>query len=415
MRHKKLSKISALFILLGPLLQLNNVFADDLQQFRLSGFGTMGFVKTNTDDAEFVPSPDYSRGASTSPDWLIDSAIGAQATGDFSNNLSGTLQLISKRDLGHSYSPSTQWAFLAYRFNNHITARAGRLGSPYFMVSDYRNINAANPWVRPTIDVYGQVPFSYEDGVDLIIRSNVGKSRLTVQPFYGKSKNKLWWGAAVTAKINPLWGLNASLEQGPYTLRIGHAAGNLTIADHENLNLILDGLRNDLLTAFCSECSARADHFEVINKNVSFQDIGFQGDWPRMLIMAEYTRRLAPGFAPDTNAWYLTGAYRFGKISPYLTLSKVIQTSAKQDNTVPNLPIEEIQLLRDGINQTLSDVGQQTRGIGIRWDLTESLDFKTQLDHVSVANTSVGGYNVDVKPGFSGHYNALSVTLDFEF
>lgn len=131
--------------------------------------------------------------------------------------------------------------------------------------------------------------------------------------------------------------------------------------------------------------------------------------------MSEVTRRLAPSILADTRAWYVTGVYRMGRFSPYVTLSRLTQLSATEDDSIPNLNNPLIQLIKSGVNEALTDIGQHTESVGIRWDFSDAVDIKLQLDHVQTADKKAAGYNVATTENFSGRYNLLSASLDFEF
>ncbi|HET8705134.1 MAG TPA: hypothetical protein VFM46_02435, partial [Pseudomonadales bacterium] len=354
-------------------------------------------------------------GASARPNWLLDSSLGAQWAADINNRLTGTLQVVSKRAVNRDYTPRTEWAFLAYRLNNHVALRAGRIGTPYFLVSDYRNLNAANPWVRPPVDVYGQVPFSWEDGADVILRNSIGKSHLSAQIYSGKAKNLAWVGSPFTIKLKNLHGINLTWEYGVHTFRISHNESKVSVDDFNDLNQLMTLLQSPAVTQSCGDCPALTDHYAIRNDNILFQGIGWQADWPTGMLIAEVTRRQAPSILADTRAWYVTGLYRFGRIAPYVTVSRIAQTSPTQDQTLPAIDAPLINLLRSAIDAAVSDIGQRTHSVGVRWDINQNLDAKLQWDHVQTADRQVAGYAIIRNSEFSGRYNVVSASLDFTF
>ncbi len=56
--------------------------------------------------------------------------------------------------------------------------RLGRLPLPVFLVSDFRQVGYANTWIRPPIEVYGQVPLDNVDGLDVLYNGERGPGEL---------------------------------------------------------------------------------------------------------------------------------------------------------------------------------------------------------------------------------------------
>ena len=137
-------------------------------KFTLSGFGTLGVVHSSEDNADFLSGVFAQEGAgfsrSLSPE--VDSRIGAQLIGNFTSRLTGTVQLIAEQDYEGGYEPQVEWANLKYQVTPQFSVRVGRTALASFLVSDYRKVGYAHPWVRPPSEVYGLVPVASADGVD---------------------------------------------------------------------------------------------------------------------------------------------------------------------------------------------------------------------------------------------------------
>lgn len=195
-----------------------SAMADDI--FSLSGFGTVGAVHANTKLAQFRAGTQQPIGADSSTEYGVDTKLGLQGEAKFSSDWSGTLQILSQRDKSDSFAPKVEWAFIKYRITPELSVRGGRMGLPLFLISDYRNVGYANPWVRPPVDVYGQVASGIFDGADLIWKHNVGDGTISVQPLVGTSKSEL--PGDFNFKFKRLWGANATYELGSWLLRAGY-------------------------------------------------------------------------------------------------------------------------------------------------------------------------------------------------
>ncbi|HEU4708673.1 MAG TPA: hypothetical protein VFS17_05105, partial [Methylophilaceae bacterium] len=129
------------------------------------------------------------------------------------------------------------------------------------------------------------------------------------------------------------------------------------------------------------------------------------GEWSR----AYTDTMIAPG-----DSWYVTGGYRFGKLTPYLTYSG---TRTHFDN-IPSLsgPPFVVGGLNNLLHALLRLVNQTTITVGTRWDFAENMAFKAQFDHIKPENNS-NGTLTNVQPNYDlgDSVNLLSFTLDFVF
>ena len=176
--------------LLAMALYAAGARADDpgTPMFSFSGFGTLGVVHSSEDNADFTSSVFKPNGAGYSHTWSadVDSLIGAQVTANLTPQLSAVLQVISEQNYDNTYRPHVEWANIKYQFTPDFSVRVGRIVLPGFLVSDYRKVGYANPWVRPPLEVYSLVPITNNDGVDASYRLHFGEFTNTVQGAYGR-------------------------------------------------------------------------------------------------------------------------------------------------------------------------------------------------------------------------------------
>jgi hypothetical protein len=220
-----------------------------------------------------------------------------------------------------------------------------------FLVSDYRNVGYANTMLRPSQEVYAQVPNDSLDGADLDWRQDVGTATLTTQLAYGRSTAKL---AGQTVTFSNARVVNFVLEQGPVTLRLGR--------DDARMTLTQAGV-------------------DLPKLKVSFTAAGFALDWNDVVVQSEYTT--SRGFGAASKGWYAMGGYRFGKVLPFVSHGRLT-----------------------------GDVAQATDSVGVRWDAFRSADIKVQVDRVRPEGA--GLFN-QPKPGFRGPVTVGAVAVDFVF
>ena len=90
----------------------------------------------------------------------MDSRVGAQLNARFSPQVSAIVQVTSEQRYDGTYRPEVEWANIKYDVTPDFSIRAGRTVLPSFMVSDYRKVGYATPWVRPPVEVYSLMPLT---------------------------------------------------------------------------------------------------------------------------------------------------------------------------------------------------------------------------------------------------------------
>jgi hypothetical protein len=364
----------------------------------VSGFGTAGIVFTDTDDAQFIRSS-QGEGADSSGDVGVDSIAGIMATVHLTDKISASTQILLRRLYGDGFELDSPLAFIKAELTKELAVRVGRLPLPAFLVSDFRQVGYANTWMRPPIEVYGQVPLDSVDGLDVLYTGQAGSVSLTGQAFYGKTDLEL---ETSDVSVKNFWGVNASATVGPLTLRAGRVQSKLTL-DSQAANSLLAGLR---LAGF----GAYADELAVTDKKSTFTSFGALLDWNNVIVQIEDTTSKLDGFVADTSARYGLVGYRVGKFTPYAIYAEREVDSARTSTVVPQVgPLLPLAL---GVNALIAGNEQNTTSLGVRWDAASSVAVKFQYDYVDPERAGLFG---NVKPGFDGPVNVLGVSVDVVF
>jgi hypothetical protein len=338
---------------------LSTAFAQESGSFKVSGFGTGALTWTDTDDAEFARASQAS-GAGKTPRTGVDSNLGLQVDYTANSWLSFTGQGLVRKDgrepSDDNFGAELTWAFAKAKLSDNLSVRAGRIGLPVFMISDYRNVGYANTMLRPAQEVYSQIPVGHLDGADVTWQQSIADTDFTAQLGYGRTKS----GPAV---ISGEHALNLVAEHGPVTVRVGHAGGDLQ------------------LTIPVGPPGGPMHVISLPKQKVSFTAAGLSLDWNNIVVQSEAAK--TRGMGPTVTSWYAMAGYRFGKLLPYYNHGKVTGATA-----------------------------QTTESLGLRWDAFRSADIKFQIDRVKPETT---GLFVHAKPGFRGPVTVGAVAIDFVF
>lgn len=376
----------------------------------LSGFGTLGLARTNSDDVQFVRY-NQAEGVNSQYGSGLDSNLGLQATLKASPAVSATVQLLTRKYTSAHYSTDLTWAFVKLKLRDDLSLRLGRVVVPSFMTSDYQNVGYANTMMRPPIEMYGLAAIENVDGADLSYQRSFGDSTVTAQLAGGVARGKLFvagGGGSIATYRAPLYTLNLALENGPLMLRFSRLRADLESTDTAPLNVIGARLEQAGFAQLARDMTL------VGGKKIDFTSLGMTLDWRQLVLQSEYGRRRAaePVYIPDNDSWYLMAGYRFGKVLPYYSHAAVRQ--AGRSITLPdNFP-------RRGSLARAVDMGFLTAGrqrsdlVGVRWNFAKSRALKVQLDRVHPTMKS-GNMISGPADGLKHPVTVLGFAFDFVF
>jgi opacity protein-like surface antigen len=387
----------------------------DFPNWTFGGYGTLGVAHSSERNADYtanVINPG-NLGATRRYSADVDSRLGAQLGLNLDRQWSATVQVVAERNLQNSYRPSVEWANVKYQATPDFSIRVGRIALPTYLASDYRKAGYALPWARPPVEVYGALPVSNSDGVDLSYRwSGLGLQNHT-QAFYGRTEVRID-GRASHANARQLAGLTNTTTSGALTVRASAMTADLTVDLGRPL---FDAFRQ-----FGSQGAAIAERYSLDHKRVAVGNLGASYEPGNWFIMSEISRLNARSFLGDKTAFYASAGLHLGNFTPYMSYAKVKSSDAarRQNLDLSRLPPQaapSAAFLNSQLNGLLSTIAiQQTVTAGLRWDFLPDRALKIQYDRLLPQGGSSGTLN-HVQPGFeSGRpVHVIGIALDFVF
>jgi porin-like protein len=380
--------------------------------FSLSGFGTLGVVHSNEDQADFATNIFSPNGAGYTSPWSVnvDSKIGAQIDAQLTPQLSAMIQAISQQNYDNTYTPHVEWANIKYELTPEFSIRVGRTVLPSFLFSDTRNVGYANPWVRPPVEAYSLVPIDTSDGVDASYVLHIGNWVHALVGTYGATATKQPDGSNAEARRQ--WNISDTIEFGPATLRIAYQRADLTL---DGLHSLFGAFRQ-----FGAQGNALADEYDPYSKTVNFVGIGGMYNPRDWFVAAEWGSTQLHSVLGESTSWYVSGGYRVAKFTPYLTYGALKANSNTSD---PGLNVAALPPslagpatgLNAALNAVLGSIAvQNTISVGSRWDFMRNIDLKLQYDHTRLGAGSPGtliNLQPDFRPGST--VDLLSIAIDF--
>lgn len=394
-----------------------------------SGFGTIGMVQTNTNDGVYTTGQE-ANGATKTADFGPDTKAGLQMDAKFNDTFSTTVQLFTKQNSLGSYSPDVEWAFGKVKLGDGFDVRLGRIGAPFFMTSDFRNVGYTNVSVRTPVDVYALVPVRSFDGGDLLYRVDIGPATLNSQLWLGKGAVRIGQNAQgdESVVLNNIAGINFSVEDGPLTLRYGTMKTRLGTAGSgiASINTLLATLDQVGQAPGLGELSQIGSELAIDNKFATFSGVGAVLDTGDFVFNAEYVKRKTEStYVPTATAWYATLGYRIGNFTPYVSYSERNDTSTvmyPMPQVSPLLPAQiqgAVPVLIGTVNTAIDKTDEKSTAIGVRWDAGKNYDIKAEFQQLKIPAGAAGAmvgitdpygvYPQDTK------VNLFSLAVDFVF
>lgn len=357
---------------------------------RFSGFASLGLVSNDNPDLIFRREITQGEGSHDgSIEWRNDSLLGLQWQTQWSYQWETTAQFIVKDRINNNFEESIEWAFVRYRPLDGFDIRAGRLGTDIFMLSDYRQVGYALPWVRPPHDTYGLLSFYHFDGIDVNKRFNIKDSTLNIKTFYGKSDQEYPINTGANDNYRLIFeggGTSITWELNEWKLRYSYADVEV---QNNNANLLADALNN--VSFLWPEASEIGERFNTKGKHFKYHQLGMVYDNNSWWLQSEIT--FLNSEAPvifSTRHFYVSVGRRINTFTLYATHGYL---RTQQDLTHISAPIgyppeigQQLNGLASLAEQALNSArsNQKSFGVGVRWDFANKMALKLQADKFTI-------------------------------
>jgi hypothetical protein len=367
-----------------------NASADSGITNHFSGFATIGLTSNSNDELIFrrdVTQKDGSRDGNL--DWKSDSLLGLQWQTQWSYQLETTAQLVIKDRVENDLGNSLEWAFLRYRPLESLDLRIGRMGSDIFMLSDYRQVSYALPWVRPPHDTYGLFSFHHFDGVDVLKRISFGESNLNIKGFYGRLNQKYpleRYADSVYRLAFEGGGGSVSWERNEWKARYSYADVKV---DNNNVKPLSDALAS--VAPLWPEADALSQSLITRAKSLRFHQLGLIYDNNTWWTQAELSHLISEAdVISGTRHFYISAGRRIDAFTLY-AVKGFLHSSSEIRHLSPPAgypePInQQLQALASVTENTFNGgrSDQESATLGVRWDFASRKAVKLQIEHFDI-------------------------------
>lgn len=395
---------------------------DDNGPLRINGFGTLGLTHIRAPEGWYFrrDAAQYPTDKKTS--WDTDTRLGLQAHYEVNPSLELVSQVVLKRRL-HDSKPaeSLEWLFASYKPTGDVTLRLGRTSPDMFLLSDYRNVGVAYPWVRPNLEIYSALPLYAIDGADASYVWSEADARWRAKAFLGNVNARATLAYSpeqLNFKLKPGAGLILTRESGGLLMRsiVGGARMSVDVSDRTRASgQALRQLRESGNPTVAAQAAELYSRLGLETDTALFAELGISYDLDGWLWSAEYaTVRLSTG-TRNAHSAYVSLGRRVGDFTFFGMLGRSVSELPIQEAPDWSAISPEAQSLATAVATSInsSRARQTTLSLGTRWDFHPQMALKFQWDHfwISKAGSSlwVGSSLEPATP------DVFSATLDFTF
>lgn len=411
----------------------STVEADDgYPSWSLKGFGSIGLARSDNETIGFYRNRTQNQEVNKSFEVATDSRLGLQLDVDINDDWHLTTQFVVRDHAGDFFEQNLDWAFIKWtpiEFDGY-EVRVGRLGVDAFLLSDYRNVGYAYPWIRPPHEFYANIPLTHYDGIDVKKTFLFEEGELAIKFGGGYTATKLNDHYLNYDLEGPFLMANMVYTTGNWRSRIGYGYiwqnKEIKSDDLSRLRTVLSDPISDFLIPHVSQLAPLA---YVDDSYLQFMSIGTAYDDGTWLVHTEaafVNEEEQQLVNTDAMSAYLSIGRRFSDVmlySRYGILHGFHETVDALDIN-PQLvgtPLEPViqgmtQEIASGFNK--QQLEQQSLSVGMRWDVYQRIAFKAEWTHYWLGDNgqfaSLWQYD-DIEGTTPNHINLVSFGIDFIF
>lgn len=306
-----------------------------------------------------------------------ESLFALQLKADLGDKLSVTGQLMGRGS--KDFDVGFEWAFITYELADNMRINAGRLRTPFYKYSDFKDVGYAYDWLRVPQGVYG-FGFDNIEGISFYRTAELGSVESTLQLVAGAYDGKATIsGVEVDAEIKNIVGITWEVTQGNISGRLAYLTGKSTVdaaAASIAENFTIGNLFTTLNSLGLNDLVASIDIQQEKGTFLGFGLTYDNGDW---IAVSEITRvKVDNSFIAEQNNYYVSVGKRFNSITPYISY-EVEDNDSRDEIFQPYQATLPAQLLIPVQGLVRSQArSAKTWNLGARYDFHPSAAFKVQ-------------------------------------
>ncbi|MBE0469150.1 MAG: hypothetical protein IBX55_06515 [Methyloprofundus sp.] len=390
--------------------------AEQSQRWSIKGFGSFGGAGLDTKRIGFLRNRTQTQAVDNSWGVTTDSRLGVQFDGDMTDSLHATVQWIARDHAGDFFEQNLEWAFVRWQPRDDVNIRIGRLGLDTFLLSDYREVGYAYPWMRPPHEFYANIPVSHFDGIDFAQKFAIDNDFLTLKFQAGYSTSQMQTGLGLFTIKAPTAGVNLVYEVADWRVRAGYSYLHF-LSDVPAQDLI-NTVNDPALASVYSGAAGLSSALSLKDTDLHFMAVGAAYDDGTWLAQAEASYMATDNaYVVDAASAYLSVGRRISEFTVYGLYGLSFSFNDRVDIPAPSLPAPPLLGLQKGLDRALNynSIAQQSFSLGVRWDFYANIAFKAQWTHFWFCERGAALWAQDEPGNIPDQVNLWSLGVDFVF
>ena len=383
----------------------------DTKRFTLRGFGTLAATTHDGEGIEFRRSAEQARGVAKGDiELYTDSLAGLQMGVELGPHFEVVAQGVMRMQSDGDWNPRLSQGFVRYSPDEALVFRAGRIGYDIYLMAESRQVGYSYLTLRPPPDFYGMVTNDQVDGADMSVTRRAGRGLVRARVFAGRGYSDTAFadqthtetdGKIVGATVDYLyrgWTARVALIRFSFDADPGIAplVGALRATGMPQAESIADNLDHKICRTLGMQIGVAYD------------------DGPLEAQLLYGMVNASSMIAPEFDKGYFLLGYRLHQWTPFASFATSRDRNAIRSAGLPDIP--QLAPLEGAVRtlQESSRSTQHTASVGARYDFSEHVDIKIQLDRVSLRDSTMN-FDRRVPPGGPIEFTALAASIDFVF
>lgn len=347
----------------------HSAYSETIERYRLNGFAS---IKAN------VATDESYLGYDSGIDYKRENVLGLQLTGNLADRARVTMLVTAKGN--DDYQFSVDWVYFSYILPKDWIINVGRIGTPFYLYSDVKDIGFAYDWIRLPKSVYW-ITYPGIDGASLYHNHEYYTVNTTLQVIQGGYDGKSTVGGLPSRTLlKDFVGMMGSVERDKWYVRLTAVKTNINV-EAEALKSIFNISPPELV-----------DDFWTNGVDAYFRGIAIRYNNGRFQALSEYTQTdIKDSFFDARSGGYISLSYCLGWVRPFIMYEH-------EDFKIKSDVLGKYQgLIPPPVFSALEDITRfeksrkDTYHIGARFDRNNKLSFKVQYSQEH--DQRVGGGN----------------------
>ncbi len=306
-----------------------------------------------------------------------DTRFGIQVSSDITDDMSVVAQILGRGENGN-FNAIIEWAYIDYEIHETTSVHVGKIKQPVYLVNDYVEVGYAYPWIRPPQEVYLlNNPLNTVNGIELLLQFPVGPGTLSFQPYVGSNRDDIPNAQGAFFEAENIYGMDIKYAGRGYTVHASQFQCNVkTFGGFET------DANNPLGTPLAVNLNVQGDcNVLAGGLNLDLANVVVYAEWTKRTTTEELSRPFG-----DTEAYYATLGYRFGKFLPHITFASIEGTASTFGLAAGNGAISAVDPMQapPGFSMNFPIQIQTSITAGLRYEVNDSAALKIEYQVIDV-------------------------------